>query len=269
MAKTASEDDEAPLLHLDLLLLDGDGGYQFGKLLRPYGLQDEDFVPNSETTCYSFSITKSAGLATCRLGGAYDPTRISDPDSEFFFKDVPPDTYFTDIFQSLYFHSIMALKMTYDSPEGYNLVPGTKSYVKIVLDTTKTSAEAKTECEKDGAGLAIPNQEPVHNYLNETMMENAAKLTTTHYNFWVDGKAFPPNHFVWFFRDGTNVTITAIGQGHFHRIEPDYGDGCLAVAYKYLWAAPYSYGNWVEAGSCTGPRSGYFCEIRVPDVIPR
>ncbi|CAG0904450.1 unnamed protein product, partial [Darwinula stevensoni] len=129
----------------------------------------------SETTCYSFSITKSAGFATCRLGGAYDPTRISDPDSEFFFTNVPP---------------------------GYNLVPGTKSYVKIVLDTTKNVAEAKTECEKDGAGLAIPNQEPVHNYLNETMMENAAKLTTTYYNFWVDGKAFPPNHFVWFFRDG-------------------------------------------------------------------
>ncbi|CAG0895888.1 unnamed protein product [Darwinula stevensoni] len=196
----------------------------------------------SETTCYSYSITKSAGLATCRLGGAYDPTRIADPDSEFFFTDVPP---------------------------GYNLVPGTKSYVKIVLDTTKTSAQAKTECEKDGAGLAIPNQEPVHNYLNKTMMENAAKLTTTYYNFWVDGKAFPPNHFVWFFRDGTNVTITAKGQGHFHPNEPDYGEGCLVVTYKFIWVAPYTYGNWVEPPTCTDLRSGYFCEIRVPDVIPR
>ncbi|CAG0885158.1 unnamed protein product [Darwinula stevensoni] len=241
--RASSEEDEVPLLLGLLVQLDGDGATRFVDVLPREERGRDGGVAPSEPACFSFSSTKSAGLTICRLADDYDPPRTADPDSKFFFRDVPP---------------------------GYNLVPGTKSYLKMVWDTLG-SVGAAAKCADDGGGLAVPSLEPVFNYINKSLMDNASKITYPFYVFRVDGKPLPTNGYVWLFRDGTNVTYTGRGQGHFHPIHPTGIGPCLGVAYNDIGAPPNTFGVWVDSPCTDGGVNvgGYFCEIRVPDVTPR
>ncbi|CAG0886138.1 unnamed protein product [Darwinula stevensoni] len=203
------------------------------------------FSCSRETTCLSFSTTKSAGAVTCRFGDAYDARRTADPGSKFFYKE-PVTT-------------------------GYTPVPGTSSFLKLVRIDGLTWIEADAKCRLDvGGRLAIPATTEMLNSMNQTMIANLGVDIVCKY-FFMDGQS-KTNQYTWSFLDGTSLNITAKGDGNFHPNEPDSGSGgqCLMMTRQYA-VAPFYSGFWVDSSCTSGVvqfgcvSDGYFCEIKIPN----
>ncbi|CAG0898241.1 unnamed protein product [Darwinula stevensoni] len=146
-------------------------------------------------TCLSYSVTRGAGggAFTCRFGYRYDEPRTADADSQFFYREVPA---------------------------GYNLVPGTGSYVKMTIKSGK-SAAAATACKNEGAQLVSSNNATVNSYVRQ-LRQNVSPGAT----IWVGGQ-MGKNKYQWVFPDGTTLTVTGPSQSYFCKDQPS-GDGpCL------------------------------------------
>ncbi|CAG0885477.1 unnamed protein product [Darwinula stevensoni] len=189
-------------------------------------------------TCYTFSATKSSGAVDCRLSG-WKPNLQADTNSEYFVLKIPG---------------------------GYELVPGTSSYVKTVVTTTKNWNQAEADCEVDGGRLAVDTNQQIHAYMTQMILSLGIYSNVgagTGY-FRIGGQStMDANH--WRLLDGTLLNYTGKGQGLFHPTEPNQGGGCLMIA---VYKAPDSTccnGRWAD-NDCTITTwsSGYFCEIQVP-----
>ncbi|CAG0903786.1 unnamed protein product [Darwinula stevensoni] len=88
------------------------------------------------STCLSYSVTYNSGTLICRFGYRYDEPRAADADSKFFYRDVPA---------------------------GYNLVPGTRSYVKMTVRSI-LGYDTGMACKNEGGLLVSSSDKAVHDY---------------------------------------------------------------------------------------------------------
>ncbi|CAG0904113.1 unnamed protein product [Darwinula stevensoni] len=177
------------------------------------------------STCLSYSVTYSSGSLICRFGYRYDEPRAADADSKFFYRDVPA---------------------------GYNLVPGTRSYVKMTVQSIPGSNTA-TACKNEGSLLVSSTDEAVHNYTKQLWANRPSGS-----NFVVGGVSVA-NRNTWIFPDGTNLTVTGLGQAGFCSSEPNGDPGyCL-----HFWVHD-PFPCWADT-PCSTIYDGYICEIKVPD----
>ncbi|CAG0900890.1 unnamed protein product [Darwinula stevensoni] len=128
------------------------------------------------STCFSYSVTQASGNITCLFGYRYDEPRTADASSKFFYKDTP-------------------------IPTGYNLVPGTKSYVKLVGGQNINEANAALACKNEGSELVSSNNALVNNYIKQQW----ASVPAGQY-YWVGGLSVA-DMYHWTFPDGTNVSV--------------------------------------------------------------
>ncbi|CAG0885649.1 unnamed protein product [Darwinula stevensoni] len=102
------------------------------------------------STCLSYSVTQGSTSVTCLLGKRFDEPRTAEAFSKFFYADMP-------------------------IPAGYNLVAGTRSYVKMTLKTITGNA-AETACKQDHAELVSSSNEAVYNYTKQLWKNQASSL---------------------------------------------------------------------------------------------
>ncbi|CAG0904027.1 unnamed protein product, partial [Darwinula stevensoni] len=150
--------------------------------------------------------------------------------------------------------------------DDYVQVPGTSSYVKTVVTTTKTWNLAEADCEADGGRLAVDTNQPIHDHMTQMILRLGIYSDIpggTGY-FWIGGRS-TIDQYHWRLLDGTLLNYTEKGEGLFHTNEPFLDGGCLMIA---VFKAPDSTccsGRWADNYcSITKWSSGYFCEIRLP-----
>ncbi|CAG0885552.1 unnamed protein product [Darwinula stevensoni] len=130
-------------------------------------------VQNS--TCLSFSVTQYSGSTTCLFGYRFDEPRTAEASSKFFYRDMP-------------------------IPAGYDLVPGTRSYVKLTKKTI-SEIDSQTACKQDHAELVSSSDAAVYNYTNQLWTTQAFNL-----NIWVGGRSLS-NTLIWAFPDGESSSV--------------------------------------------------------------
>ncbi|CAG0893878.1 unnamed protein product [Darwinula stevensoni] len=191
--------------------------------------------------CFTYSVTKGSGSVDCRLSSTYDPQRILNSDSSFYYREV--------------------------TAAGYNPVPGTLSYVRTVVDRTKDWPHAEADCETVGGRLAVDNNQQIHDYISQAIVALGIYAHPAQYYgyFWIGGYS-STDYLHWRLLDGTTVNITGPGTGPFHASEPEAGTNCLEIAVYPVpdptccsakWGGDMC--NWISW------TSGYFCEIKIPN----
>ncbi|CAG0891681.1 unnamed protein product [Darwinula stevensoni] len=123
------------------------------------------------STCLSYSVTRHSGTFTCRFGYRYDELRTADADSKFFYRDVPA---------------------------GFNLVPGTRRYVKMTVKSI-VGYDAATMCKNEGSLLVSSTDDAVHDYTKQLWANRPSGS-----NFVVGGVSIT-NQNTWIFPDGFNL----------------------------------------------------------------
>ena len=118
----------------------------------------------------------------------------------YMYRYPDPGQYLENITAGIHQFTQILISHVAISLEGYKPVPGTTSFVKIVLDPTKTWFQSKAECEKDvGGRLVVPSGELMQDYLNHTMM-GMVNTTTPGDRLWLGGQS--TTQFTWLFLDG-------------------------------------------------------------------
>ena len=82
--------------------------------------------------------------------------------------------------------------------------------MKLVQDAPLTWDQANTECKKDGGQLAVPNNQKMHDYLNQTMIDNGLSAANPNWYFWVGGWS-TTDMYHWEFLDGRFSILNAFG----------------------------------------------------------
>ncbi|CAG0898000.1 unnamed protein product [Darwinula stevensoni] len=181
------------------------------------------------STCLSFSVTQASGTLICSFGYKYNQPRTTDVSSKFFYREAT-------------------------IPAGYNLVPGTNCYVKLVGGQSINQANAALACKNEGSELVSSNNALVNNYIKQQW----ASVPAGQY-YWVGGLSVA-DMYHWTFPDGTNVSVDGQGQSYFCSVEPDgyAGDNCI-----WVWNYDTGIACWNDRW-CTDPANGYICEIKLP-----
>ncbi|CAG0904667.1 unnamed protein product [Darwinula stevensoni] len=178
------------------------------------------------STCLSYSVTRHSGTFTCRFGYRYDELRTADADSKFLYRDVPA---------------------------GFNLVPGTRRYVKMTVKSI-VGYDAATMCKNEGSLLVSSTDDAVHDYTKQLWANRPSGS-----NFVVGGVSIT-NQNTWIFPDDTNLTVTGVGEAGFCSTEPNGGVPGYCLHFWLHGPVPC----WADS-PCSGNYDGYICEIKVPN----